>query len=181
MNQLFTTTAVGRIVKPVEKNSNGKRWFTFSLAVNEPKFNTQKNEWENKTLWINCKYFPYDIEDKKPMLFSEGRSVIVRGKIEAEAWIDKNGNMQSRLAINISSVANIPNDSRAFQEESQRRRKQREQQQSNSEAPDPKPATRKKGIEKVYEEKREPAPDIDTLSEQSGELPDGTDEDDMPF
>lgn len=105
-------TVVGNVSSPDVKSSrDGKQFFTFSLAENHRKKNSQTGEWENaNTTWRRVTYFgsfPDQVEALAENV-EQGARVIVEGREELREYAKDDGTKGYSLDVVANTVGVVP-------------------------------------------------------------------------
>jgi len=95
-------TIVGRITRNAEirETSNNKKVVNFSVAINESYKNKQGERIEQTTFY-NCSYW---INTKIAEFLIKGALVELLGRISANAWTGKDGEIHSGLNFHTSKI-----------------------------------------------------------------------------
>jgi single-strand DNA-binding protein len=88
-------------VKTLESGSSA---ITFNVAVSEA-WKDKSGEKKEKTTWVKCtKWVSSNGSTKIADYLKKGQTIIVQGKPEARAYIDKLGDAKSSLEVNVSEL-----------------------------------------------------------------------------
>ncbi|MEF8985181.1 MAG: single-stranded DNA-binding protein [Bacteroidales bacterium] len=90
---------IGRLGADPEhkKFDNGGRITTVNIAVNDPYWDKEENEWKSNTSWARC-VFQNEIADRA-MNLKKGDEILVEGKYKSRSYTDKNDNKQFVVEI----------------------------------------------------------------------------------
>lgn len=94
---------LGRIATDVklEVSQSGVKYMRLNIVYNK---NIKVNdEWQQKSHFFPCSCFGY-VAEKIANYFKKGDRILVNGSLEQNTYTDKDGNVQSKLAIMISEV-----------------------------------------------------------------------------
>jgi single-strand DNA-binding protein len=102
MIKLNQVTLTGNLGKDAEIREVGqKKVASFSIGVTES-FKDKEGQWQNKTFWMDCKYWLSDKDTKSANLL-KGKSVLVAGRLTQEEW-EKDGVKRTKFVLNVQDV-----------------------------------------------------------------------------
>lgn len=89
----------------VKTLDSGSIVISFSVAVSET-WKDKSGEKKEKTNWVKCsKWVSSGGSSKIADFLKKGQKVVVQGKPEARAFLDKNGEAKSILEVNVSELS----------------------------------------------------------------------------
>ena len=94
---------LGRIATDVklEVSPNGVKYMRLNIVYNK---NVKiGDEWQQKSHFFPCSCFGY-VAEKIANHFKKGDRILINGALEQNTYTDKDGNVQSKLAIMIDEV-----------------------------------------------------------------------------
>lgn len=94
---------LGRIATEVklEVSQSGVKYMRLNIVYNK---NVKINdEWQQKSHFFPCSAFGY-VAEKIANHFKKGDRILINGALEQNTYTDKDGNVQSKLAIMIDEV-----------------------------------------------------------------------------
>lgn len=94
---------LGRIATEVklEVSQNGVKYMRLNIVYN--KNIKVGDEWQQKSHFFPCSAFGY-VAEKIANHFKKGDRILINGALEQNTYTDKDGNVQSKLAIMIDEV-----------------------------------------------------------------------------
>ena len=94
---------LGRIATEVklEVSQNGVKYMRLNIVYN--KNIKVGDEWKQKSHFFPCSAFGY-VAEKIANHFKKGDRILINGALEQNTYTDKDGNVQSKLAIMIDEV-----------------------------------------------------------------------------
>lgn len=100
MNNLQILARIATEVK-LEISQSGVKYMRLNIVYNK---NVKINdEWQQKSHFFPCSAFGY-IAEKIANHFKKGDRILINGSLEQNTYTDKDGNVQSKLAIMISEI-----------------------------------------------------------------------------
>lgn len=100
MNNLQILARIATEVK-LEISQSGVKYMRLNVVYNK---NIKINdEWQQKSHFFPCSAFGY-VAEKIANHFKKGDRILINGALEQNTWTDRDGNVQSKLAIMISEV-----------------------------------------------------------------------------
>jgi single-strand DNA-binding protein len=106
INSLNKVILVGRLGKKPEmfRMPQQDRWkASFTLATNERLFNPNTRESSDRTEWHNIVVFGKLAEFCEKYL-SQGRQILLEGKLRTRSWQDKEGNKRNRTEVEATNI-----------------------------------------------------------------------------
>jgi single-strand DNA-binding protein len=106
INSLNKVILVGRLGKKPEmfRMPQQDRWkASFTLATNERLFNPNTKESSDRTEWHNIVVFGKLAEFCEKYL-SQGRQILLEGKLRTRSWQDKEGNKRNRTEVEATNI-----------------------------------------------------------------------------
>ena len=106
INSLNKVILIGRLGgKPeMRRLPQQDRWVaSFTLATNERLFNPTTRESSDRTEWHKIKVFGKLAEFVEKYL-SQGRQILVEGKLRTRSWQDKDGNKRTTTEVEASNI-----------------------------------------------------------------------------
>lgn len=100
MNNLQILARIATDVK-LEISQSGVKYMRLNVAYN--KNIKVEDEWQQKSYFFPCSAFGY-VAEKIANHFKKGDRILINGALEQNTWTDKDGNVQSKLAIIIGEV-----------------------------------------------------------------------------
>lgn len=93
---------IGRVTKDAEvlTLSNEKQVVNFSIATNE-RYRSKQGEHVEETTYFDCSYW---ISSKVAVLLTKGALVELTGRVNAKAWIGKDGKPRAGLNFHTSQI-----------------------------------------------------------------------------
>lgn len=94
---------LGRIATDIklEVSQSGVKYMRLNIVYNK---NIKVNdEWQQKSHFFPCSAFGY-VAEKIANHFKKGDRILINGALEQNTYTDKDGNVQSKLAIMIAEV-----------------------------------------------------------------------------
>ena len=100
MNNLQVLGRIATEVK-LEVSQSGVKYMRLNIVYNK---NVKINdEWQQKSHFFPCSAFGY-VAEKIANHFKKGDRILINGALEQNTYTDKDGNVQSKLAIMIDEV-----------------------------------------------------------------------------
>lgn len=100
MNNLQILARIATDVK-LEISQSGVKYLRLNIVYNK---NVKINdEWQQKSHFFPCSAFGY-VAEKIANHFKKGDRILINGALEQNTYTDKDGNVQSKLAIMIAEV-----------------------------------------------------------------------------
>jgi len=103
---LNVVNLVGRLTRNPELQFVGENKLPvcrFTIAVNQPYFNRNSNEWNERTDYPDVEVWG-EAAERVVKTFSKGDLVIIEGKIRTDSWEDKDGNKHKRTYVRIEKI-----------------------------------------------------------------------------
>lgn len=100
MNNLQVLGRIATEVK-LEISPNGVKYMRLNIVYN--KNIKVGDEWQQKSHFFPCSAFGY-VAEKIANHFKKGDRILINGALEQNTYTDKDGNVQSKLAIMIDEV-----------------------------------------------------------------------------
>ena len=99
----------GRLTSDAEvRNVKGDKKVTgFTVAIND-RFKTKDGEKREITTYVECSYW---INPGLAEYLKKGTIVEIFGRMEARAWVNKDGDAQANLACNVATIKLLGNGS----------------------------------------------------------------------
>ena len=94
---------LGRVVTDInlQESQSGVKYTRLNIVYNK---NIKiKDEWQQKSHFFSCSAFGY-VAEKIANHFKKGDRILINGALEQNTYTDRDGNVQSKLAIMISEV-----------------------------------------------------------------------------
>ena len=94
---------LGRVVTDInlQESQSGVKYMRLNIVYN--KNIKVGDEWQQKSHFFSCSAFGY-VAEKIANHFKKGDRILINGALEQNTYTDRDGNVQSKLAIMISEV-----------------------------------------------------------------------------
>lgn len=86
----------------VRRTQSGMAILNVGVAVNDSRKNSQTDEWEDYTNWIDCVMIGARAEKVAPMLH-KGQKVFIEGKLRYTSW-ERDGQKRSKVEVVIDQI-----------------------------------------------------------------------------
>lgn len=86
----------------VRRTQSGMAILNVGVAVNDSRKNSQTDEWEDYTNWIDCVMIGARAEKVAPMLY-KGQKVFIEGKLRYTSW-ERDGQKRSKVEVAIDQI-----------------------------------------------------------------------------
>ena len=95
----------GNLVRDAEMRSSrsGMAVLKFSVAVNNRRKNSQTDEWEEVTSYVDCTMFGRRAEALESRLL-RGTKVFVAGRLKQDTWEADDGSKRSKLEVIVEDI-----------------------------------------------------------------------------
>ena len=98
----------------------------FSVAINHSV--KKGNDYENKTIWINCVMFRARAEKLQPHL-TKGTKVAIEGHLSVSTWQGNDGNLRSKTEVIVDDIEFLSAKNTQHQQQTQSQQASYQQQQ----------------------------------------------------